>query len=144
MPLRRFIFMCKIMFLIKSILKHIAIWIIVGFFASSIGMVFVYKVMPVYITPLMVIRLFQQHAKGEKLKLHHQWVPLEDISKNLPVAVVASEDQLFMKHHGFDLKQIQDAAFDRIEGKRKRGGSTISQQTAKNVFWHSLTVWGIL
>ena len=133
--------MCKIMFLIKSILKHIAIWIIVGFFASSIGMVFVYKVMPVYVTPLMVIRLFQQHAKGEKLKLHHQWVPLEDISKNLPVAVVASEDQLFMKHHGFDLKQIQDAAFDRIEGKRKRGGSTISQQTAKNVFLWPTSSW---
>ena len=133
--------MCKIMFLIKSILKHIAIWIIVGFFASSIGMVFVYKVMPVYVTPLMVIRLFQQHAKGEKQKLHHQWVPLEDISKNLPVAVVASEDQLFMKHHGFDLKQIQDAAFDRIEGKRKRGGSTISQQTAKNVFLWPTSSW---
>ena len=133
--------MQQTMFLLKSILKRIVLWIVIGFFASSIGMVLVYKVVPVYVTPLMIIRLFQQHDKGEKLKLHHRWVPLERISKNLPVAVVASEDQLFMEHHGFDLKQIKNAAFDRIEGKRKRGGSTISQQTAKNVFLWPTSSW---
>ena len=104
-------------------------------------MVFVYKVMPVYVTPLMVIRLFQQKSKGEKLKLYHHWVPLEKISPNLPVAVLASEDQLFMKHHGFDLDQIQDAAIERLEGTRRRGGSTISQQTAKNVFLWPTSSW---
>lgn len=104
-------------------------------------MVLLYKVVPVYVTPLMIIRLFQQHDKGEKLKLHHRWVPFEKISKNLPVAVVASEDQLFMEHHGFDLRQIKDAAFERIEGRRKRGGSTISQQTAKNVFLWPESSW---
>ncbi len=129
------------MFLIKSIIKHILIWIVVGFFVSSIGMVLIYKYVPVYATPLMVIRLFQQHAKGEEIKLHHHWVSFDHISKNLPVAVVASEDQLFMKHHGFDMKQIQNAAIDRIEGKRKRGGSTISQQTAKNVFLWPNSSW---
>lgn len=129
------------MFLLKSILKRILLWIVIGFFVSSTGMVLVYKVVPVYITPLMVIRLFQQHANGEKMKLHHHWVSFEKINKNLPAAVVASEDQLFMEHHGFDLKQIQNAAIDRITGKRKRGGSTISQQTAKNVFLWPTSSW---
>lgn len=129
------------MFLLKSILKRILLWIVIGFFVSSTGMVLVYKVVPVYITPLMVIRLFQQHANGEKMKLHHHWVSFDKINKNLPAAVVASEDQLFMEHHGFDLKQIQNAAIDRITGKRKRGGSTISQQTAKNVFLWPTSSW---
>lgn len=129
------------MFIIKSIIKQILLWVFIGFFASSIGMVLLYKVMPVYVTPLMVIRLFQQHSKGESLKLHHHWVPMERISSNLPLAVVSSEDQLFLSHHGFDLKQIENAAFDRIEGRRKRGGSTISQQTAKNVFLWPTSSW---
>lgn len=129
------------MFLLKTIIKHIFLWIIVGFFVSTIGMVFVYKVFPVYVTPLMVIRLFQQHSQGKELKLHHHWVSFDKISKNLPTAVVASEDQLFMEHHGFDIKQIKNAAFERLEGKRKRGGSTISQQTAKNVFLWPNSSW---
>lgn len=141
--LRRLLFGFTIpaMFVIKSIVKQILLWVFIGFFASSIGMVLLYKVMPVYVTPLMVIRLFQQHSRGESLRLHHRWVPMSEISGNLPLAVVSSEDQLFMSHHGFDLKQIENAAFDRIEGKRKRGGSTISQQTAKNVFLWPASSW---
>ena len=129
------------MFVLKFIVKRILIWVIIGFFVSTIGMVFVYKIMPVYVTPLMLIRVFQQHSNGEKIKLHHHWVPYEEITPNLSIAVVASEDQLYLKHHGFDLKQIQNAAIDRIEGKRKRGGSTISQQTAKNVFLWPKSSW---
>lgn len=83
----------------------------------------------------------QQMAHGEKIKLKHHWVPLDKISPSLPVAVMASEDQIFLKHHGFDFGQIEDAAVDRIKGKRKRGGSTISQQTAKNVFLWPTSSW---
>lgn len=104
-------------------------------------MVLLYRFVPVYATPLMFIRLVQQHNNGEKLTLRHHWIPFDKISRNLSVAVIASEDQLFLKHNGFDFKQIQNAAVERIEGKRLRGGSTISQQTAKNVFLWPRSSW---
>ncbi|MDP4268816.1 MAG: monofunctional biosynthetic peptidoglycan transglycosylase [Bacteroidota bacterium] len=108
--------------------------LIILFFASSILMVLVYRVVPVYFTPLMFIRVFQQVADGEAPKLHHKWVPLEEISPKLPRAVIASEDNLFMKHHGFDFNQIEKAVAENKRRKKARGASTISQQTAKNVF----------
>ena len=83
----------------------------------------------------MVIRSFQQAASGESIIWHHHWVSLDNISPHLPVAVMASEDQRFLLHHGFDFDAIQKAAKrNRRGGKRKLGASTISQQTAKNVF----------
>ena len=83
----------------------------------------------------MVIRSFQQAASGESIIRHHHWVSLDNISPHLPVAVMASEDQRFLLHHGFDFDAIQKAAKrNRRGGKRKLGASTISQQTAKNVF----------
>lgn len=105
-------------------------------FILSILMVVVYRFMPVYATPLMFIRCYEQVQKGEELKLHHHWVSLNDMSPSMPVAVIASEDQRFMQHHGFDFKEIQKAAKENLspDKKRIRGGSTISQQTAKNVF----------
>lgn len=129
------------MFLLKSIIKRVLLWLVVVFFASSIGMVVIYRFFPVFATPLMIIRLVQQHDKGEKLKLKHHWVAFDDINKNLAVAVVASEDQLFLQHNGFDVKQIKNAAIERLEGSRRRGGSTISQQTAKNVFLWPNSSW---
>lgn len=111
------------------------------FLVSSIGAVLVYKVVPVYATPLMVIRCFQQLGKGEHMKWKHHWVPLENMSVYMPVAVMASEDQRFLQHRGFDLDAIQDAAIERIKGERRRGGSTISQQTAKNVFLWPTSSW---
>jgi len=68
------------------------------------------------------------------MKLSHKWVSLDKISPELPVAVIASEDANFLKHHGFDYKAIENAAISNAKGKRKIGGSTISQQTAKNVY----------
>ena len=86
----------------------------------------------------MLIRCAQQVGHGEKIRLRHHWVPLEEISPSMPVAVMASEDQLFMEHHGFDFNAIEQAWEEHQRGKRQRGGSTISQQTAKNVFlWPS-------
>lgn len=113
-------------------------WLVILFFASSIGAVVLYRWLPVYVTPLMLIRCAQQVGHGEKIRLRHHWVPLEEISPSMPVAVMASEDQLFMEHHGFDFNAIEQAWEEHQRGKRQRGGSTISQQTAKNVFlWPS-------
>ena len=111
-------------------------WIVVAFFASTILAVIAYRFIPVYFTPLMFIRCGQQLSAGESMKLRHHWVPLENISSSLPVAVMASEDQRFLEHHGFDFKAIEYAARRNMQHpeKRKLGASTISQQTAKNVF----------
>ena len=107
-----------------------------AFFASTILSVVALRFFPVYFTPLMFIRCYQQVQEGRDLKLSHHWVPLEEISPYLPMAVMGSEDANFLKHHGFDYKAIEHAAKRNKEHpeKRKLGASTISQQTAKNVF----------
>ncbi len=89
----------------------------------------------------MVIRCGQQIMNGEDLTLKHKWVPFEDISKHLPMAVIASEDNKFATHNGFDFQAIQQAVEDKEEGKKQRGASTISQQTAKNVFLWPESSW---
>lgn len=98
----------------------------------TITLVLVFKWLPVPITPLMCIRYFEEDA--HKTFWKHDWVPLENISKNLQLAVICSEDQNFLNHSGFDLKAIEKAYENNKKGKRIKGGSTISQQTAKNVF----------
>ena len=105
-------------------------WVLSLFFASTILSVIAYRFIPVYITPLMVIRCCQN---GD-FTIHHHWVPLESMSPHMPVAVMASEDSRFLLHHGFDFNAIGKAARHNISGGKKHGASTISQQTAKNVF----------
>ena len=117
-----------------GIIGRIFKWMVVAFFGSTILAVVALRFIPVYFTPLMFIRCAQQISKGEEIKLKHHWVPLSDISRYLPVAVMASEDQRFLLHHGFDYNAIEQAAMSNLKGGKKRGGSTISQQTAKNVF----------
>lgn len=129
------------MFLTLKRIQKVLQWIVLLFFGSTILAVLVYRFAPVPVTPLMLIRCTQQMAHGEKVRLKHHWVPLDSISKYLPVAVMASEDQRFMTHHGFDLVEIQNAIEEREKGGRKRGGSTISQQTAKNVFLWPKSSW---
>jgi len=117
-------------------IKQTIKWIVVAFFASTILSVVALRWLPVYFTPLMFIRLAQQVDEGKSMTLHHHWVPLEEISTSLPIAVMASEDARFLEHHGFDYKAIEHAAMRNMKHpeKRKLGASTISQQTAKNVF----------
>jgi len=117
-------------------IKQIIMWIVVAFFASTILSVIALRWLPVYFTPLMFIRLAEQVDEGKSMTLHHHWVPLEKISPSLPTAVMASEDARFLEHHGFDYKAIEQAAMRNMKHpeKRKLGASTISQQTAKNVF----------
>lgn len=82
----------------------------------------------------MVIRTMQQITSGEMPKWYHRWVSLDNMSPSMPVAVMASEDQRFLLHHGFDFNAIQKAAKHNRKSGTKHGASTISQQTAKNVF----------
>ncbi|MGV3695872.1 monofunctional biosynthetic peptidoglycan transglycosylase [Flavobacterium sp.] len=105
------------------------------FFGLSIISVIIFKWVPVPFTPLMVTRIieFKWDNKGDAT-FSHDWVPLEQISPNLQKAVIASEDGNFLKHSGFDFKAMQKAFKNNKKGKKLKGGSTISQQTAKNVF----------
>lgn len=114
---------------------------VVAFFGSTILAVVTLRFMPVYFTPLMFIRVGQQITSGESIKLKHHWVSIDEIAKDMPLAVMSSEDQRFLIHHGFDFDAIQQAAKENREGKRKRGASTISQQTAKNVFLWPGRTW---
>lgn len=116
------------------IVRRIVYWVAALFFGTTILAVVVLKFVPVVVTPLMIIRLVEQAHEDKPLSLKHRWVSLEHISPSLPVAVMASEDQRFLKHHGFDFDAIRSAARSNADGKKVRGGSTISQQTAKNVF----------
>lgn len=117
-----------------GIVAKVLRWMVAFFFGSTILIVVLYRFIPVYYTPLMFIRSFQQITDGEEVKMHHHWVPMEKISRHMPVAVMASEDQRFLIHHGFDYKAIEQAAIHNLQNKKKHGASTISQQTAKNVF----------
>lgn len=116
-------------------LKKILKWIVAAFLASTILCVVAYRFIPVYYTPLMFIRVFQQMESDEyEVKLHHHWVPLTEMSKYMPVAVIASEDQRFMEHHGVDYNAVMEAMERNKKGGKTFGASTITQQTAKNVF----------
>ena len=119
-----------------KIIKKTLKWIVVAFFASTILSVVALRFIPVVATPLMLIRCYEQVKAGEELKLSHDWEPLTNISKDLPIAVMTSEDAKFLEHHGFDYQAIEHAAKRNRQHpeKRKLGASTISQQTAKNVF----------
>ncbi len=108
--------------------------ILIVLFAGSILMVIAYRYIPVYFTPLMAIRYIEQIKDGKSKGIKHEWKDIDNISRNLVMAVIASEDNRFMTHNGFDIEQIKLARAEAAAGKRVRGASTISQQTAKNVF----------
>lgn len=101
-------------------------------FLLSIVMTIVYRFVPVPVTPLMIQRYFEM----EDGKIDKDWKSLEEISDNMPLAVVTAEDQKFEEHYGFDLEAIEKAVKynEKHKGKKVKGASTISQQTAKNVF----------
>ncbi len=124
--------------MLKKIWKFIwktVLWCI----GISVALVLVFRFVPVPVTFLMLQRCAGQKAKGKEMRLYKDWVALRDISNNMQLAVVTSEDQNFLWHHGFDLEAIQKAMeYNEKQKKRRRprmhGASTISQQTAKNVF----------
>ncbi len=114
-----------------KIFRRIIRWVVGAFFASTILAVIAYRFVPVFITPLMVIRCVQ----NGNITMHHHWISLDKMSPHMPVAAMAGEDSRFLLHHGFDFDAIGNAAKHNIKGKgHVHGASTISQQTAKNVF----------
>jgi monofunctional biosynthetic peptidoglycan transglycosylase len=106
-----------------------------GLWLFSLTLTLLYRWVPVPFTPLMILRLVEGPQEGQQHRWNRDWVPLEQISPNLIQATVATEDQHFLEHHGFDFEAMQKAYHRNQKGKKRiLGGSTISQQTAKNVF----------
>ena len=115
---------------VTSLLSKVLIW----FLMVSVLWVLAYRFINPPITLLMVVRNIERKADGKSFKTEKKWVDFENISTHMKRAAVAAEDQLFLKHKGFDLKAIEKAYDSNSKGKKIKGGSTISQQTAKNVF----------
>ena len=114
--------------IMPKILKY-TLRALLGLITMTVLWVLVYRFAPIPGTPLMLIRKMSDGTPINKC-----WTPLEEISPDMIVAVVAAEDAHFIEHNGFDWEQIEKAYADSEKGKRLRGASTISQQTAKNVF----------
>jgi monofunctional glycosyltransferase len=115
-------------------IKKICVWGTIGFFASTILAVIILKWAPVYTTPLVIIRSMEYALEGKWVSIHKDWTSIDEISPNLQRAVIASEDPKFLSHNGFDFQAIARAIDANKKRKVKMGASTISQQTAKNVF----------
>ncbi len=115
---------------IKNILKSILLLI----FQTSLLAIIIYRVVPVYYTPLMLQRYIQNNNGERENGINKKWKSLEELGREVPLSALTGEDPKFFKHYGFDFKQIKHAAENNREGGKTQGASTISQQTAKNVF----------
>lgn len=121
-------------------IREIVIRTILWFLGLSILSVIIFRFVPIPITPLMIIRCIEQKTDGKDVRLLKDWTPLEEISPVMPLSVMAAEDQNFEEHFGFDIEAIKKAGNynAKHKGKKVKGASTITQQTAKNVFlWPS-------
>lgn len=122
--------------LLRRLLK-ITLW----FVAISVGLVIVLRWVPPPGTMVMVERKVESWFNGQPIDLQRSWRPWDELPDSLKLAVIASEDQKFAEHHGFDLPAIQKAFTHNEQGGKVRGGSTISQQVAKNVFLWTGRSW---
>lgn len=108
-------------------------------------LIILYAFLPVPVTPLMLQRCVEQVFTSKPIRLKKDWVSMEKISENMALAAVCAEDQKFMEHGGFDFEAIEKAIETNNKRKKKgkpiKGGSTISQQTAKNVFLFPQRSW---
>lgn len=108
---------------------------VVYFFFLSIISTIIFRFVPVPFTPLMLIRTVEYALEGKPIGIKYCWKSKKKISHNIQLAVVAAEDQKFYKHHGFDIEAIKKAMlYNKKTTHKLKGGSTISQQCAKNVF----------
>ncbi|MBL8298193.1 MAG: monofunctional biosynthetic peptidoglycan transglycosylase [Rhodanobacteraceae bacterium] len=102
---------------------------------GTVLFVLLLRFVPVGYSGFMLQRQISAWLDGERdFQLRQRWIPLRQVSSTLPIALVAAEDQKFPLHYGFDVDAIRDAIEDAEDGERLRGASTISQQTAKNLF----------
>jgi len=113
-------------------------WVAGAFLALSLALVLVLRFVPVPFSALMAQRRAASWFQDGNYQGRHRWVPLEDISPSMGLAVIAAEDQNFAEHFGFDWEAIEKALAHNERSRRKRGASTLTQQTAKNLFlWES-------
>jgi monofunctional biosynthetic peptidoglycan transglycosylase len=111
---------------------------VLAFLGVSAGLVLLLRFLPVPMTAFMAQRQVEAWVSGRPYVARHHWTPLEQISPSMGVAVIAAEDQNFEEHYGFDWKAIEKAMAHNEHSRKKRGASTVSQQTAKNLFlWES-------
>jgi monofunctional biosynthetic peptidoglycan transglycosylase len=115
---------------IKQLLYKLLFW----FFSLSLFFVVLYKFIPVPFTPLMAIRAIENNKADKTNHFSHEWRSIKNLSQNLQKAVISSEDGQFLNHNGFDFDAMYKAYKNNNRGNKIKGGSTISQQTAKNVF----------
>lgn len=109
--------------------------------AASVVAVGVFRFVPPPVSGVMAERVLDARLHGRPFRLDYRWVPRRDIAPALPLAVIAAEDQRFFLHHGWDREAIRDAMEEAERGRRLRGASTISQQTAKNLFLWTGRSW---
>lgn len=115
---------------IRLIIGRLLLW----FFGITIIWVALYRFINPPITYLMIQRGIERKLDGKDWKLERSWLSIDELSDNLKKAAIGGEDSRFMQHWGFDLNALEKAMEKNKKGKRVIGGSTISQQTAKNVF----------
>ncbi len=125
----------NLVFLIRRLILRLALI----FFISSYTIVLLFRFVPVPVTPLMVIRSIGSVFDKNLIGIQKDWVPLDEISLTAQAAVLKAEDYRFFEHNGFDFNAIEKAyAYNKKHRSRKKGASTITQQTAKNLFlWPS-------
>jgi monofunctional biosynthetic peptidoglycan transglycosylase len=119
----------------RSWLRRLLLLVLGVLFVLPVALILLFRFVPPPVTPLMIATWLSDGA------LRKRWVPLDAISPNLVRAVIASEDGKFCSHHGFDLEAIDKALVYNAENSRLRGASTISQQTAKNLFLSTNRTW---
>jgi monofunctional biosynthetic peptidoglycan transglycosylase len=126
---------------LKQLIRLLLQLVVVGFQLAML-LIILYRVVPVPITPLHVQRVFEQMAEDKPIRLKKSWKSIDYVTDKFSYAVLTSEDIQFPHHFGFDFEQIYKSIKSGMKsGKRMRGASTISQQTAKNLFFTPKRSW---
>lgn len=125
---------------LKRFLKIVR-FVILGLFLLSIGSVIFYRYVPIPYTFLMVTKSLNSFFNNGPIRIAKNWVPIEEIARPMQMAVIKAEDAKFYTHNGFDFEAIEKALKYNQTHKKQKGASTISQQTAKNVFLWPTRSW---
>lgn len=119
----------------RRVLRWIFLWLPMWFLLVTSAQVLLLRWVPPFGSAFMLGRQLDALAAGDwKFRLDYRWRDRSRLSSNLPISLVAAEDQMFPSHRGFDFKAIDKALVSNKRGRRVRGASTISQQVAKNLF----------
>ncbi|NWN82114.1 MAG: monofunctional biosynthetic peptidoglycan transglycosylase [Halomonas sp.] len=130
--------------MIGALLSKLRGWLwraALGFVVLSVLLVLLFRQAPVFGSMVMVERKVHSWITREPIDIQHRWRSWEALSDHAKLAVIAAEDQRFLTHHGLDLVEIRRAWEASRNGGRLRGASTLSQQTAKNLFLWSGRSW---